>query len=87
MIRAPLWQVAEKGKPRLPENPECPKNSWVKRLPRAVWSPQLLALLVTSRQWNSRIHYSQVKLSQLRRPELLLWPTIPRSGSWRLTRT
>ena len=24
-----------------------------------MWSPQLLALLVTSRQWNSRIHYCQ----------------------------
>ena len=43
-----------------------------------MWSPQLLALLVTSRQWNSRIHYCQVKLSQLRRPELQRWPTIPR---------
>ena len=32
--------------------------------------PHLLALLVTSRQWNSRIHHCQVKLSQLRRPEL-----------------
>ena len=55
---------------RLPENPQRPKNSWVKSLPEAVWSPHLLALLVTSRQWNSRIHHRQVKLSQLRRPEL-----------------
>ena len=35
-----------------------------------MWSPHLLALLVTSRQCNSRIHYCQVKLSQLRRPEI-----------------
>ena len=65
MIRAPLWQVAEKGKPpslkivnvQILLGQEPTKSRVV---------PQLLALLVTSRQWNSRIHYCQVKLSQLR---------------------
>ena len=66
MIRAPLWQVAQKGKPASLKILNVQKNFWLKSLPRTVWSPQLLALLVTSRQWNSRIHYCQVKLSQLR---------------------
>ena len=55
---------------RLPRKSSTSKNSCVKSLPEAVWFPHLVALLVTSRQWNSRIHHSQVKLSQLRRPEL-----------------
>ena len=44
------------------------KECWAQKSPRAVWSPQLLALLVTSRPWNSRIQCWKVKLSQLRRP-------------------
>ena len=70
MLRAPLWQEAEKGKP------VSPQILNVRRLlgtEVAVWSPQLLALPVTSRQWNSRIQCWQVGLSQLRRPELQLW--------------
>ena len=73
MIRAPLWQVAEKGKH------VSMKILNVQRLlgtevTKSRVVPQLLALLVTSRQWNSRIPYRQVKLSQLRRPELQLSP-------------
>ena len=63
------------------EKSSMSKDSWVQRLLKAVWSSKLLALLVTSRRWNSRIHYRQVKLSQLRLPELQLWSTNPRSGS------
>ena len=87
MIRAPLWQVAEKGKPASLKILNVQKLLGQEPTKSRVGTPQLLALLVTSRQWNSRIHYCQVKLSQLRRPELQRWPTIPRGGLLRLTRT
>ena len=77
MIRALLWQVAQKGKPASLKILNVQKLLGQEPTKSRVVFPAA-GLLVTSRRWNSRIHYWQVKLSQLRRPEMQHWPAIPR---------
>ena len=84
MLRAPLWQVAEKGKP-VPAKILNVRRLQGTEVTKSCVVPAAAGVTGDFKTVDSRIHCWQVKLSQLRRLELQLWCTNPRGGSWRST--
>ena len=86
MIRTPLWQVAEKGKPASLKILNVQKLLGQEPTKSRV-VPQAAGVTGDFKTVEQQDPLLSSQLSQLRQPELQRWPTIPRGSLLRLTRT
>ena len=86
MIRAPLWQVAEKGKP-VPMTILNVKRLLGTEITKSLVVPPAAGVTGDFKTVQQQDPLLASQTITIRRPELQLWPTNPRSSSWRLTRT